>query len=106
VRIENAIGETRLAVATEARKLVTRASENAALARIGTALKDLRKSVAARGDGLSARADRLRDTVAKRAVEVRARTHVALGIASTEQLDKLARKVNKLTKRNGANSAE
>jgi hypothetical protein len=85
---------------------VTRASENAALARIGTALKDLRKSVAARGDGLSARADRLRDTVAKRAVEVRARTHVALGIASTEQLDKLARKVNKLTKRNGANSAE
>jgi hypothetical protein len=105
-RVENAIGETRLAVSTEARKLVTSASENAAVARIGTALLDVRKTVAARGNELNARADEFRDAVAKRALEIRARTYAALGIASTAQLDKLARKVNKLTKRNGANGAQ
>jgi hypothetical protein len=104
-RLENTIGETRLAVATEARKLVTRASENAAVARLGAALQDVRRSVAARGDELNARADELRDAVAKRALDVRARTYAALGIASTEQIDKLTRKVNKLTKRT-ANGAE
>ena len=103
-RVENAIGETRLAVSAEARKLVTSASENAAVARIGTALVDVRKTVAARGNELNARADGLRDAVAKRALDIRARTYAALGIASTEQFDKLARKVNTLTKRNGGTS--
>jgi hypothetical protein len=103
-RVENAIGETRLAVSAEARKLVTSASENAAVARIGTALVDVRKTVVARGNELNARADGLRDAVAKRALDIRARTYAALGIASTEQFDKLARKVNTLTKRNGGTS--
>ena len=91
-RVENAIGETRLAVSAEARKLVTSASENAAVARIGTALVDVRKTVVARGNELNAaRTGSGMPSRSERSTFVRGRTQRSVSRARSSSTSSLAR---------------